>query len=193
MVISRLTHEQVGAGIRVPPNSSKLLLEWGVDLGAIKKETSLGNRFVDWKDNILLDVPFGDVQERYGAPYYFIHRADLVEALLSTAKNHPNVEVKTGHPVLEYDYETPAVRTKHDKWFKADLVVSCEGIKSSARDTINGSHVEPMDTGDVAYRILVPSGPLLEDPKTAHLVKEPWAVHWMGPEGHAVGYVTKTC
>lgn len=113
-----------------------------------------------------------------------------MDALLHAAQAHKNIDVKTDHPVIEYDYEAPAVKTKQGKRFQADLVVSCEGIKSSARDAINGSHVEPMDTGDVAYRILVPSGPLLEDPKTAHLVKEPWAVHWMGPEGHAVGYAT---
>ena len=62
--------QEVGAGIRVSPNSSRLSLSWGVDLASIKKETSLGNRFVDWKGKILLDCPFSDVEYRYGAPYY---------------------------------------------------------------------------------------------------------------------------
>ncbi|KAJ7662490.1 hypothetical protein B0H17DRAFT_1162930 [Mycena rosella] len=70
----------------------------------------------------------------------------------------------------------------------ADLVVCADGIKSAVRCAVNGEPVEPVDTGDVAYRILVPAAPLLADPEMRHLVENAWAVHWMGPEGHAVGY-----
>lgn len=31
---------QVGAGIRIPPNSSRLLIRWGVDVERIKKSTA---------------------------------------------------------------------------------------------------------------------------------------------------------
>lgn len=173
----------------MPPNSSRLNLDWGVDLDSIKKETSLGNRFVDWHDNILLDCPFSDVKDRYGAPYYFIHRADLVDALLKAArKNTANITIRTESKVVEYDFDRPAVRTETGTWYTGDLVISAEGIKSAARTAVNGAAIEPRDTGDVAYRILVPAGPLLDDPQTRHLVTQPWATHWMGPEGHAVGY-----
>lgn len=183
-----LTIPQVGAGIRVSPNSSRLLLRWGVDLDPIKKETSRGNRFVDWKNNILLDVPYSDVKEKYGAPYYFIHRADLVDALLKATQRRKNITIKTQSKVVEYNYYRPAVKTEQGVWYSADLVISAEGIKSSARAAINGEPAEPTDTGDVAYRILVPAAPLLDDPEMRHLITEPWATHWMGPEGHAVGY-----
>ena len=89
---------------------------------------------------------------------------------------------------MEYDYNRPAVKTDQGDWWVGDLVISAEGIKSSARKEINGAAIEPRDTGDVAYRILVPVGPLLEDPITRDLVREPWATHWLGPEAHAVGY-----
>jgi len=79
---------EVGAGIRVPPNSSRLSLSWGVDLNSVPKEISHGNRFVDWHGNHLLDCPFDDVREHYGAPYYYIHRADLIDALVSTARSN---------------------------------------------------------------------------------------------------------
>lgn len=179
---------EVGAGIRVPPNSSRLSLSWGVDLGSIKKEVSRGNRFVDWKGNILLDCPFDDVESRYGAPYYFIHRADLIKALGDAARQHQNINLVTNCKVLEYDFEAPAVKTGDGKWLPADLIICADGIKSTVRNAINGAPIEPMDTGDVAYRILVPAGPLMDDPSMRKFVTEPWAVHWMGPEGHAVGY-----
>lgn len=179
---------EVGAGIRVPPNSSRLSLSWGVDLGSIKKEVSRGNRFVDWRDNVLLDCPFDDVESKYGAPYYFIHRADLINALVDAAKRHRNIQLITNCKVVEYDFEAPALKTDSGEWMSADLIICADGIKSSVRNIINGAPIEPMDTGDIAYRILVPAKPLLEDPSMRHFVQEPWAVHWMGPEGHAVGY-----
>ncbi|KAK5124801.1 hypothetical protein LTR85_001514 [Meristemomyces frigidus] len=180
--------EEVGAGIRVPPNSSRLSQSWGVDFSKVKKEISLGNRFVDWKGNVLLDCGFGDVESRYGAPYYFIHRADLVKLLVATALKHERITIKMGCRVSSYDFESPSVSLTDGEVLKADLVICADGIKSSVRDVINGRPIAPQDTGDVAYRILVPAKPLLDDPTMAHLVKNPWAVHWMGPEGHAVGY-----
>jgi salicylate hydroxylase len=166
-----------------------LAREWGVDFDSIEKETSLGNRFVSWKNELLCEVPFGDVEEKYGAPYYFIHRADLVNALRTAASKYPEqITIITDSRVVEYDYSKPAVRTERGQWYSGDLVISAEGIKSSVREAINGGPAEPEDTGDVAYRILVPAAPLLEDPKLRTLVTEPWATHWMGPEGHAVGY-----
>ncbi|OAA55863.1 salicylate hydroxylase [Niveomyces insectorum RCEF 264] len=179
---------EVGAGIRVPPNSSRLSLSWGVDFSTVKKEVSLGNRFVDWKGNILKDCSFGDVQEKYGFPYYFLHRADLIRLLTDAVAKNPNVNLRMNCKVTDYDFEAPAVTLASGERVAADLVIGADGIKSAVRDVINGSPIEPQDTGDVAYRVLVPVEPLLADPATAHLVKEPWAVHWMGPEAHAVGY-----
>jgi len=37
---------EAGAGIRVPPNSSRLLLRWGVDLQNMKKSVSKRYHFV---------------------------------------------------------------------------------------------------------------------------------------------------
>ncbi|KAJ7495409.1 hypothetical protein FB451DRAFT_1478172, partial [Mycena latifolia] len=186
--IQELTTHQVGAGIRVPPNSSRLSLQWGVDLDSVKKEISLGNRFVDWHGRRLLDCPFNDVSTRYGAPYYFIHRADLIDALVAAVNAHANITLRLNTPVATYDFEAPAVTTVAGERLTANLIICADGIKSAARTAVNGRPIDPVDTGDVAYRILVPAAPLLADPAMRHLVTDAWAVHWMGPEGHAVGY-----
>lgn len=62
------------------------------------------------------------------------------------------------------------------------------GIKSSAREVITGTVSKAVDTGDVAYRILVPSKAMLDDPELASLMKEPRITSWCGPEIHFVGY-----
>ena len=159
-----------------------------MDFSRVKKCKSLGNRFVDWKNNVLLDVSFEGDEERYGAPYYFLHRADLVNLLFQTAKERRNINLVMGCKVIEYDFDTPSVKLASGEWVKGDLIVGCDGIKSAVRNQINGEGCEPIDTGDVAYRILVDARPLLEDPATRHLVTDPWAMHWIGPECHAVGY-----
>ena len=143
---------------------------------------------MDWKGKQLLDCPFGNVEERYGAPYYFIHRADLIHAIVDAVKQKSNVKVSMGTRIAEYDFDKPAVKTEDSQWHDFDLIVCADGIKSSVRTVINGKPIEPIDTGDVAHRILVPVEPLLRDPEMKHLVTEPWATHWIGPEAHAVGY-----
>lgn len=158
-----------------------------MDLDSIKKETSLGNRFVDWHGKKLLDCDFSDVQKEFGAPYYFVHRADLIKALVAAVSKNDLIELRMGSPVMEYDFATPRIKVG-DGWLQGDLLVCADGIKSSARKEINGRPIEPVDTGDVAYRILVPAKPLLDDPDMREYVTQPWAVHWMGPEAHAVGY-----
>lgn len=179
---------QVGAGIRVPPNSSRLSQSWGVDFSQVKKEVSLGNKFVDWRGNTLLECPFDNVQEKYGSPYYFLHRADLIKVLTTAVDSNKNINLRMNSKVDEYDFDVPEVKLASGERIKSDLIIVADGIKSAVRDIINGVPIEPQDTGDVAYRILVPVEPLLADPATAHLVKEPWATHWIGPEAHAVGY-----
>jgi salicylate hydroxylase len=128
------------------------------------------------------------MKERYGADYYFLHRADLVNVLAETANSNPRINVRMNSRVAEYDFEAPSVTLASGEMLHADVVIACDGIKSAVRDSINGTPLPPQDTGDVAYRILVPARPLLNDPEMAPLVKQPWAMHWMGPEGHAVGY-----
>ena len=128
------------------------------------------------------------METRYGAPYYFLHRADLVNLLARTAEENERVSVRMGVRVAKYDFDGPSVTLADGEVVGADVIVVANGIKSSVRDSINRSSLPPQDTGDVAYRILVPTEPLLSDPEMAYLVHEPWAMHWLGPEGHAVGY-----
>lgn len=172
----------------MPPNSSRLSLSWGVDLGSVKKEISRGNRFVDWHGRQVLECPFEDVEARYGAPYYFIHRADLIDALVSAVHRNARITLRMNTPVAGYNFDAPSITTVGGEHLTGDLVICADGIKSAVRRAINVHAVDPADTGDVAYRILVPTAPLLADPEMRHLVTNPWAVHWMGPEGHAVGY-----
>lgn len=99
-----------------------------MDYSKVKKEVSLGNRFVDWQGRTLLDCDFGDVESRYGAPCYFIHRADLVKLLVGTVQENERTSIRTGCRVVSYDYDVPSVTLSTGEVLKADLVVCADQV-----------------------------------------------------------------
>ena len=184
----RLTLLKAGAGIRVPPNSSRLLLRWGVDLENMKKSVSKRYHFVRWEDgSTIVKLPFENIVETHGAPYYLVHRADLHAALLQTAEK-AGVKVYNHKRVIAYDFDAPSATTQDGETFKADLVIGADGIKSIARPLLTGQPDIPRDTGDVAYRILIPGEKVLADPELSDLITDPCTTSWCGPDAHLVGY-----
>ncbi|KAH8658033.1 salicylate hydroxylase [Xylariales sp. PMI_506] len=179
---------QAGAGIRVPPNSSRLLIRWGVDMENMKKSVSHRYHFIRWADgNTIAKVPFNDIVETHGAPYYLVHRADLHEGLMTAARN-AGVKILADKRVTSYDFDAPSATTQDGETFTADLVIGADGIKSICRPLLTGQPDIPRDTGDVAYRILVPAEKLLADPELAPLITDPCTTSWCGPDAHIVGY-----
>lgn len=179
---------EAGAGIRVPPNSSRLLMRWGIDVESMKKSTSSSYHFVRWEDgSTMVKLPFESIVETYGAPYYLVHRADLHAALLEAAQK-AGVEILNNKRVVSYDFEAPSATTQNDEVFAADLIVCADGIKSVARPLLTGRPDIPRDTGDVAYRILIPGEKLLADDDLADLIKDPCTTSWCGPDAHLVAY-----
>ncbi|KAF2092871.1 salicylate hydroxylase [Rhizodiscina lignyota] len=179
---------EAGAGIRVPPNSSRLLLRWGVDMENMKKSTSQMYHFVRWEDgSTIVKIPFGQIVENHGAPYWLVHRHDLHKGLLEAAER-AGVKILNNKHVTYYDFNTPSVKTHDGQVFTGDLIIAADGIKSIARPQLTGRPDIPRDTGDVAYRILIPGSELLKDPDLASLITHPATTSWCGPEAHLVGY-----
>lgn len=172
----------------MPPNSSRLLIRWGVDMATMKKSTSNKYHFIRWGDGgTIAEVPFNDIVETHGAPYYLVHRADLHAGLIDAAER-AGVAIHTRKRVVGYDFDVPSATTEDGEVWAADLVLGADGIKSVARPLLTGQPDIPRDTGDVAYRILIPGEKLLADPELASLITDPCTTSWCGPEAHLVGY-----
>ncbi|KAL7651508.1 hypothetical protein ACMYSQ_011220 [Aspergillus niger] len=177
-----------GAGIRIPPNSTRLLRRWGVDFDKMRKCVCQGYRFRRWQDgSTITEINFEDMIACHGAAYYLVHRADLHATLLAVAIEAGVVIHKNRH-VTSYDFSVPmAVTADSEKW-TADLIICADGIKSTARPLLTSQPDHPRDTGDVAYRILIPGQDLLADPDLAGLITHPETTSWCGPDAHLVGY-----
>ncbi|KAB5523029.1 hypothetical protein GE09DRAFT_1065478 [Coniochaeta sp. 2T2.1] len=182
---------EVGAGIQIPPNSSRLLHSWGMEpLLASKAVEPRGMTFRRWATGrpIAYTKLVPDFREKFQAPYYVVHRAHLHEALHETAVKL-GVTIKLNHRVAEYDESVPSVTTSDGTTMRADLIVAADGVNSTARQVILGGEVkDPIQTGFAVYRATVEVEKMKCDPDTAWLLKEPALNVWIGPERHVMSY-----
>lgn len=188
---------EVGAGIQVLPNSSRVLIQWGLE-ERLRKCATLPDQCImhGWKGEELSSMSFVDATTEYQSPFWDFHRADLHSALLERSKelgatfriNARVVDVKYGE--AGEDTATAIIHT--GERFTAHLIIGADGIFSHCRDIFEGKPSPPMATGDLAYRVLLDTKEMAKDPELAPLLQAPHQVrYWMGPGAHAVNYVLR--
>ncbi|PIL32082.1 hypothetical protein GSI_06787 [Ganoderma sinense ZZ0214-1] len=179
---------EVGAGIHLTPNASRLLRRWGagpaLDAIAVRSQAIVLRRY-STGENVGY-TPLMNMQEKYGAPYFHMHRADLHKILLDLAA--PFMTLRLGATVVDVDPEAPSVTLESGEVVRGNLVVGADGIKSLTQRVVLG-YTQPAElSGDAAYRITIPSHKLLEDPDLRSLVETPEMTGWMGPGRHIMAY-----
>lgn len=164
---------EVGAGVQLGPNVTRILNAWGL-LPAIQQVAfypgNLHARNAKSGD-VLATLPLSNMAARYGAPYITIHRADLQNVLLEKVQAL-GVDVQCDSPV----HKLPT-----DLHKTAEAYVIADGVWSNLRQQLLGDG-PPRMTGHLAYRALVAQADL-----PAHLRTQDVSV-WMGPNVHVVQY-----
>ncbi len=185
-VMERSDHlSEVGAGVQIGPNATRILHGWGLasELAQVAvMPTQLQARDVR-TGHVLGTLPLGERSERlYGAPYACIHRADL-HALLLAAALRQGVDLQPGQgwSSMTTQGDVVAVRSDQGRSWQARLLVGADGLWSRTRSEL-GLHDAPRFSGHLAYRALVPQEAL-----PAHLRTNQVTV-WMGPRVHVVHY-----
>lgn len=181
---------EVGAGIQIPPNSSRLLLEWG--LGPLLGDKTVepeGISFRRWQTGHVIGytklVP--EFRKRFNAPYYVVHRAHFHDALYRRAIEL-GINVLINHKTVDYDDTVPAVTLANGTVLTADLVVAADGVNSIARRILTGIDKPPLRTGFAAYRATVDVAKMQGDPDVSWILKKPGLNIWIGPERHVMTY-----
>ncbi|KAL8950946.1 MAG: hypothetical protein Q9222_003036, partial [Ikaeria aurantiellina] len=131
-------------------------------------------------------VPFAE--ERYGAPYLHIHRADYHRILVAEAERL-GVSIVLGSSVTKIDFEKPSVQLAGRPDLDADLILGADGLKSMCREAMLGHPDPPHLTGDLAYRIIVKAEDMRKHPLLRDLaIEKPAVNYWLGPQSHVVCY-----
>jgi salicylate hydroxylase len=174
---------EVGAGINIGPNASRILHRLGIAevLGrtGVKPATFDQRRWDDGR--FLLRSPLGEaVESVFGAPYYTFHRGDLHRAL---AEAIPADHIHIAHRFTHLVDHGDRVEAHFDNGtsISVDALIGADGIHSAVRHAVFGPE-KPRFTGCVAHRGLVPSCRL------THLGLETTTQIWMGPGRHFVHY-----
>jgi salicylate hydroxylase len=115
--------------------------------------------------------------ERYGAPYYVVHRAAL-QSLMFKRAMELGVDVRLGSGVKTYD-EGAKVVLENGELYEADLVVAADGIHSKARKAVlDGEDQLPERPGFAAYRAMVDVELMEGDPDVEWLLESPGQNLW---------------
>lgn len=176
----------VGAGIQISPNASRILNRLGIaDETATKGVKPLALHQRRWDDGrTLRSTSLGAaIESACGSPYYQSHRVDLLNALLS---HFPSERLHVGHRFTDLiDYgDRVEVHFENGKSITVDALVGADGIHSMVRRRVFGGE-NPQFTGCVAYRGLVAADRLAsrELPLESQI--------WMGPGKHFVHYFVR--
>ncbi|MDF1736114.1 MAG: FAD-dependent monooxygenase [Minwuia sp.] len=180
---------EIGAGIQISPNGNRVLHHLGLRdaLEAVAFLPQMSERR-DWRSGeVLAGGPLGQsVVDRYGFPYYHIHRADLIRVLAEAATSSPNISVRTGVRVLglAQDDDQASITLDNGTDLRASALIGADGIRSVVREGLFDVQA-PSFTGNIAWRSLIPVGSLPEG-----LVR-PAATAWWGPGRHFVHYYVR--
>jgi len=192
--------EEAGAGIQLSPNATRILAALGLAgrlAPAIVVPAAIRLRAGRCGRDIAT-IPLGAAaHQRYGAPYWVVHRADLQQALLDAVAGEPGITLALGAKVEGFAIDGAGVEAKvaHPAAAPATTahrgaaLIGADGLWSGLRAQLNapldaplGDRAPPRFCGRTAWRAVVPAAELAP-PDAGPIVNL-----WIGPGGHIVHY-----
>lgn len=172
---------EVGAGIQLAPNCTRILDAYGL-LDTAKARGVVPDRMVmrdavDGRDLTALDLR--DLERRYGFPYLVIHRSDLHRLFLDACRD-AGVELLTEQRIVSYTPDPATAVTDDGTVHTAPVVIAADGLHSVARKHFADD--QPVSSAYVAYRGTVP---ITEVGRPVDLSE---VVVYVGPRCHFVHY-----
>ncbi len=150
---------EVGAGITIGPNAARVLVALGLE------EKLLAHTWTPRHGGILhcqtgerrsYGLLGDNYVSRFGAPFWHIHRADLLQVLVDAVRDAPGVELRLDHQLAGLTQTDQQVSCTFSNGATAtsEILIACDGIKSRTRETVFPGTPATF-TGYVAWRGLV--------------------------------------
>ncbi len=173
---------EVGAGIQISPNASRVFAE----LEAAEELRAIGTaprrvvlrRWEDDRELMTLDLA-ERLERRHGHPYVNVYRPDLIALLAQLAGSTPGVTMRLGEPVVDVSAEEPAIELASGARIGGDVVIGADGIHSKVQSMLFDAPPARFSCW-VAYRALVPTERLGDMPVEV--------TNRLGPDAHLVSY-----
>jgi salicylate hydroxylase len=180
--------EEVGAGLQLSPNASRVLCDLGVqDALAGRAVTPEAISLISARGGEVIRLPLGEAAATAaGAPYWVVHRADLQAALQAKVGQHHDIELRLG-----CQFEDTAAHAKgltvvsrtgisrHQDLALA--LIGADGIWSTVRQHLF-PQVQPRFSGLIAWRGTLEATQLPREYANRRVQL------WMGPNAHLVAY-----
>lgn len=129
--------------------------------------------------------------EKFGAEFYFMHRVDLHTELRRLAEEPDSetspVKITLSSEVIDVDIDTAELTLHDGSKHRKDLIVAADGVhvrssrssiqqiltqlKSFLTAKIIGSENPAHSTGQSAFRFLIPTEKLLQDPEARKVIE----------------------
>ncbi|HEY5128642.1 MAG TPA: FAD-dependent monooxygenase, partial [Bradyrhizobium sp.] len=181
--------EEIGAGLQLSPNASRVLVELGLQprLAARAVTPDAISLMSARSGGEVARLPLGEAAAfRAGAPYWVVHRADLQAALQAHVNENPDIELRLGcqfDDVVSHAKGLTVVQrsgvTRQQELALA--LVGADGIWSAVRHHLF-PQVQPRFSGLIAWRGTLEATQLPRE-YTSRRVQL-----WMGPNAHLVAY-----
>jgi salicylate hydroxylase len=179
--------EEAGAGLQLSPNASIILQKLGIieclaQCALCPKAITIRRG----RDGAILTVmPLEDAEQRWGAPYLVVHRADLQRVLLETAARTCGISLMTGAAVNGIEQNASSVSVVIGEGTVAskaagDCLIGADGVHSSVRQSLGAGNAR--FTRRTAWRALVEAARI-----PAAMRREETSL-WLGRGAHLVHY-----
>ncbi|MGJ7532394.1 MULTISPECIES: FAD-dependent monooxygenase [unclassified Variovorax] len=180
---------EIGAGVQLGPNATRRLqqLDLGPGLAAIAARPDALVVHSAESGSELARMPLADaMQQRYGSPYFCVHRADLHGLLLDAVRARGTGTLVTGAQIkqVETSDDLVCLSSTDARAWEGEAVVGADGLWSMVRRQLDCASAAqpPRVTGHTAWRALIEQSSL-----PAALRRKQVDV-WLGPRLHAVAY-----
>lgn len=182
--------EEVGAGLQLSPNASRILAGLGLEpfLSGVALTPEAISVMSARSGREVVRIPIGaEATFRYGAPYLILHRADLQRALLQRAEQLPDIDLRLGvqfeDAAAHADGVTVVARRGDNKRQNEAAIglIGADGLWSAVRNRLFAD-VVPKFSGKVAWR------GSLDPTLLPHEFNRGRVQLWLGPNAHLVAY-----
>ncbi|HEX2509945.1 MAG TPA: FAD-dependent oxidoreductase [Microvirga sp.] len=190
LVERRSGFAEIGAGVQLSPNAGRVLAELGL-AAALRRVATEPSRVIVRSiktGETIGAVAFGRfMRERFGAPSWVLHRADLQTILLDAVRSDPAIRLLMGRTAQDAASEehgatmTFVRQNGQSETASFDAVVGADGLWSKIRDAL-GDRTLPAYRGYVAWRATI-----ARQQVPAEIAGDETGL-WLGPTGHVVHY-----